>query len=148
MWGFEGNILAVMFKPVYEDPVDTIEEVIARGLIPVTYNWGLQERFEQSGNQLYQDLAKIIVVAKDNEEYNNLIWDQVLGNATHVLLANSVADREFMKRGNLFHFSQEVIEGFNPYTGWIQNKLFHLNDELAKHILIYQQVCWVLFNYF
>ena len=142
LWGFEGNILALMMKPVYEDPVDSAQDIIDRGLIPILYPgaYYFAWQLSQSGNQLHQDLSKIIVIAKDYAEYNNLIMNQVLGNATHVLLCNYVSEREDMKQGNLFHFSKEVIEGFNPYSGWIQHKLFHLNDELAKHILIYQQV--------
>ena len=144
LWGFEGNILALMMKQVFEDPVDSAQDIIDRGLIPIIqpggyyYVWQLS----QSGNQLHQDLAKIIVVPKDMLEFNYLLWYHVLGNATHVLLSSYFFDREDMnaKEGKLLHFSQEVIEGFNPYQGWIQNKLFHLNDELAKHILIYQQV--------
>ena len=139
LWGFEGNILALMFKPVYEDPVDTIEEVIARGLIPVTYNYGWKYHFERSSNQMYRDLAKIIVVPSDNEELLTILEYQVQGNATHVYIGNHVYEN--MKDMGLWHFSQEIIERSNPYLVWITNKMFYLSEDLAKHILIYQQVC-------
>ena len=34
-WGFEGNILALMFKQVFEVPVDTTQDIVERGLTPV-----------------------------------------------------------------------------------------------------------------
>ena len=140
LWGFEGNILALMFKPVYEDPVDTAEDIIARGLIPVIPpgGWAIPNMFALSDNQLYRDLAKKMIVAVDLKQLFTLLEYQVQGNATHVYLGNHIYGN--MKELGLWHFSQEVIEEFNPYLVWITNKMFYLGEDLAKHILIYQQV--------
>ena len=67
LWACEGNILALMFKKVYEDPVDTVEDVIAKKLIPVL-DPGQSiyvDLLAQSAGKLYQDLASITVVAED-----------------------------------------------------------------------------------
>ena len=142
LWAFEGNILALMFKPVYEDPVDTAQDIIDRGLIPVitptaAYYW--KSFFTYSDNELYRKLARIIVVQKDDYDLANIIKYHVQGNGTHVILLSSISEK--MKTWGRYHLSQEIIEGTNPYKGWITNKLFYLNEDLAKHILIYQQVC-------
>ena len=146
-----------MFKKVYEDPVDTVEDVIARGLIPVLYPGGrfYVDHLAQSDDKLYRDLASITVVAEDYAELWDLIENGVQGAATHVYL-NSYLD-EFrwewdwvdgkwiycpdLKDFGEYHFSQEVLSGFHPYGGYIVNKYFHLKEQLAKHILLHQQVC-------
>jgi hypothetical protein len=141
LWGFEGNILALMFRPVYEDPVDSVQDIIDRGLIPLIWprGQGLVLSLAQSDNHLYKDLAKVAEVAKDIKEYLYKIRYHVQGNGTHVLYSNHISDN--MAKYGLYHFSQERIEGDSPYGVWINNKMWHLRDELAKHILIYQQVC-------
>ena len=154
MWAFEGNILALMFKKVYEDPVDTVEDVIARGLIPVLHPGAgfFVDHLAQSDNKLYRDLASITVVAEDWAELWDLIENGVQGAATHVYLSDFL-DGEWwdnvdgqgiyypdLKDFGEYHFSQEVLSGFNPYSGNIVNKYFHLKEQLAKHFLLHQQV--------
>ena len=151
LWGLEGNILSLMFKQVFEDPVDTAQDILDRGLIPVVSpgNEGVYWfwKLKNSDNVLYQKLAKLTVQYNDFASYDYIIQYHVQGNATHVLLATYVTEQASDAFG-LFHYSQEVIQVSNPYLGWVQHKLFHLSDELSKHILIYQQVCEILFNHF
>jgi hypothetical protein len=90
LWAFEGNILALMFKKVYENPVDTVEDVIARGLIPVLVPGArfYVDHLAQSDNKLYRDLASITVVAEDYAQLYDLIENGVQGAATHVYLSD------------------------------------------------------------
>ena len=133
-----------MFKQVFEDPVDSAQDIIDRGLIPVVmpgasaWQWHLY----LSDNDLYKKLAMVSVEAKDFDEYNYLIQYHVQGNGTHVLMYPAIhkGSRKFGR----YHLSKEIIEGFNPYNGWITNKLFYLGDELAYHMLIFQQVSLIL----
>ena len=155
MWAFEGNILALMFKKVYEDPVDTVEDVIARGLIPILDPGSrfFVDHLAQSDDKLYRDLASITVVAEGWPELWDLIENGVQGAATHVYLSNSLrgewwdyVDGQRIYYPDLndfgeYHFSQEVLSGEHPYGGYIVNKYFHLKEQLAKHILLHQQVC-------
>ena len=148
LWGFQGNILAGMFKPVYEDPIDTAQDIVDRGLIPVVFpgqqSW--VDHLARSDNPLYTKLAKIAVVPPGwglgTGNWGDYLIYGVQGNGTHVLLGNYVDSlMKIMKSYGQYHFSEEVIEGTNPYSGWITNNIFYLSDDLAKHILIYQQVC-------
>ena len=49
-----------------------------------------------------------------------------------------------MSQFGLYHLSKEVLAGNLPYGFWIENKHFQFSEQLAKHILIYQQVCLIL----
>ena len=101
---------------------------------------------------MYRDLASITVVAEDWPELWKLIENGVQGAATHVYLGKSLyvgwwewVDGQWYKYPDLedfgeYHFSQEVLAGFNPYGGYIVNTYFHLKEQLAKHILLHQQV--------
>ena len=144
VWLVEENILAMNFEQDFEDPVDTVQDIIDRGLIPVVH-WGagwFVDLLARSDNPLYQQLANITVVPKDlNEMLFVYIQYGVQGNGTHVYLGNDVCCG--MNFWGQYHISQEVIAGVPTYGGWIVNKLFHLNDQLAKHLLLYRQVCGI-----
>ena len=153
LWAFEGNILALMFKKVYEDPVDTVQDVTDRGLIPIVFP-GQQffvDLLARSEDKLYRDLAKITVVPNNYSQLYNILENGVQAAATHVFLSKGVwhawchKDKDHcypnMEDFGEYHFSQEVLSGAHPYGGYIVNKYFHLKEQLAKHILLHQQVC-------
>ena len=143
LWAFEDNILALMFRQVFEDPVDTAQEVKDRGLIPVV-NFGAGftvDLLARSDDKLYQYLASKAVIPEDPLEWYNLMKFGVQGNETHVLLGPDIQSFVDMSKFGLYHFSKEVLAGYLPYNGWIENKHFQFSEQLAKHIAIYQQVC-------
>ena len=137
-----------MFKKVYEDPVDTAQDVVDRKLIPIVDNQYYYDFLAQSDNPLYQQLSNITIISPSSAEhvdwtaYDNLIKFGILGNATHVYLAGALYKEDYTF--GRFHFSKEVMEGESPYANWYINKKYHLSNDLAKHILIYQQVCSIL----
>ena len=57
----------------------------------------------------------------------------IKGKGSHVFLT------EYDGNGD-FHGSKETLEGQFPWFNWISDKKWHFKDDLAKHILIYQQV--------
>ena len=140
-WGFEGNILALMFKKVYEDPVETAQDVVDRKLIPIVDSQYYNEYLAHSHNTLYQQLSNITV----NRPYNSydahlhLLKIGVQENNTHVYLTSNLWPEE--RDLGRYHYSQEKLEGELPYGHWLINKKYHLSNELAKHMLIYAQVC-------
>ena len=144
LWAFEDNILALMFKQVFEDPVDTAQEVMNRGLIPFVYYTDRQivDVMARSDDKLYQDLASITVIPKGELEFWYLMRDGVHGSETHVYLGARIWGY-MLKWGNLYHISKEVLEGRLNYNFWIENKHFRLSQQLAKHLLIFQQVCGI-----
>ena len=141
-WGFEGNILALMFKKVYEDPVETAQDIVDRKLIPIVPNQYFVQFLAQSDNSLYQQLANISVISpwyyEHWDEHITLLKNGVQENGTHVFLTNGLWPKE--KELGRWHYSQELLEGQSGYAGWYVNKKYHLSNELSKHMLIYAQV--------
>ena len=39
-----------------------------------------------------------------------------------------------------YHFSKEPVTGILPFSFWIMNKKWPLSDDLAVHLLIFEQV--------
>ena len=136
----------MLLKPVLEEPIDTAQSILERGLIPIVVDAGQYwiDILKQSPNPVYQQLAEITINPEDKEERLKLMEENILGAGTHVYLASGVADEE-QELGD-FYSSKEALEGNAPWTVWIVNKKWPLNDELAKHILMYQQVSYSLFN--
>ena len=146
LWGFEGNILALMFKKVYEDPVETAQDVVDRKLIPIVESQYTIDFLNQSSNTLYQQLANISVITPYSrygnwnvEAHISLLKSGVQENGTHVFLCSSLWSEE--KELGRWHYSQEKLEGELPFGHWWVMKKYHLSNELAKHMLIYAQVC-------
>ena len=145
LWGFEGNILALMFKKVYEDPVETAQDVVDRKLIPIVESQYTIDFLNQSSNTLYQQLANISVITPYSS-HGNWDWDPhitllkggVQDNGTHVFLCSFLWEDE-LELGR-YHYSQESLQGDHGYGGWLISKKYHLSNELAKHMLIYAQV--------
>ena len=143
MWGFEGNILSLMLKRVYEDPINTAQDILDRGLI-ILLNPGFageswQRFLSFSDDESYRKLANKTFIPKDALEYWHTLFYHVQNNGTHVLLDNQIS--WLMKKTGQYHISEDEIGGILPYMGWITNKMFHLNEDLAIHFLIYQQAC-------
>ena len=87
---------------------------------------------------MYQQLANITVVPKDWVDLMAILEDGVQGAGTHVYLTRDIGRNE-AELGH-YYFSKEVLEGNFHFTVWIVNKNWPLHDELAKRILLYQQV--------
>jgi hypothetical protein len=142
--GLLANFKVMLFLPVLEKPVDTAQDILDRGLTPVTVDGGQYyiNLLNQSTNPVYLQMAKIAVNPKDSDDLMKILKDDVLDAGTHVYLTNYLWPSE-QKLGS-YHWSKETLEGKSPYVaGWIVNKKWPLNDELSQHILLYNQVCGI-----
>ena len=141
MHGFLANFRVMLIKPVLEAPVDTAQAILDRGLIPLVnegtigHSWIVT--MNASTNPVYRQLAKIAVNPTDIPELVKMIKEDVLDAGTHVYLTDVLRPEE--AELGFFHYSREVLEANSPFVGWIVNKRWPLNDELAKHLLLYQQ---------
>ena len=112
-----------MFKKIYEDPVQTVEDVWSRGLIPIVWDAFYKDFLANSQNSIYQQLGNISVITPLNSINN---WDaaydahlQLLKSGiqeenTHVYLTSNLWDDE--KDLGRYHYSQERLEGELPYS--------------------------------
>ena len=115
--------------PMYEDPVDTAEDVLKRGLIPYAaagtgHKTSGQaefwiEQMKQSDNPVYQQLGEIAITSKFTD-VKKMTYHKLQAHGTHVYL-NSYIPGTLRAMGK-FHYSKEVLEGVSPFTGWIVNK--------------------------
>ena len=62
----EANYLTILLKPNYADPIDTVEDVLDRGLPPLFdfFLEGTRQRMLQSESSMIRTLAERTVVAK------------------------------------------------------------------------------------
>ena len=62
----EANYLNILLKPNYADPIDSVEDVVNRGLTPVFdfFLEGTRQRLLQSESSMLRTLAERTVVAK------------------------------------------------------------------------------------
>ena len=130
-------------SPVLEKPVDTAQDILDRGMIPFTTFGGQYWIYflSQSPVLAYQQLAERAVIPEDREELMTILKDDLHGSGTHVYLTNGI--RTEQEPLGSYHFGKEVLQGRPPWGVWIVNKKWPLNEELGKHILIFQQVCTV-----
>ena len=153
MWGicagflmhfFHCNFRDVLLAPVYAPQVDTLKQLIARGVIPFVYPTAGYwiNFFKDSPNPLINLLADRIIVAKDWDEYYKMFKVGIQHDNTHAYLGFISEDDVEYSYGK-YYFSKEVMEGTNPYGGGIINKKWPHLDNYNRHLIYYQQV-WEL----
>ena len=140
-YGLLANFRIMLLRPVMEKPVDTAQDILDRGMIPVVDKKGYYyvDHLKQSSNPVYQHLADIAVIPNDYAEVLSILEKYLQGANTHVYLCAGI-NYDMMKLGS-YYYSKEVLEGSAPWIVWIVNKKWPLKDALAKHLLRYQQVC-------
>ena len=136
---FLANFRVMLIMPVLEEPVDTAQDILDRGLIPLMHAGGghYVEFLKESPIPAYQQLADIAVIPKDGNELQRMFDFEVLIAGTHVYLGAGI---DLGSR----HVSKERLEGKSPWACWVVNKKWPLNDVLAVHLLRFQQVCTVI----
>ena len=137
-YGFLANFRVMLLSPVLESPVDTPEQIIERGLTPFI-EWNAKfyiDFLKESPSPVYHELAEIMAIPKDEVEETTMKIKDMFEAGTHVFL-NSQMDKKYGEH----YKSKTILEGLSPWAVLIQNKKWTLNDEFAKHILRYQQVC-------
>ena len=151
-WSVMGGLLVLfalslwrekLLEPMYEESIDTTEQILEKGLIPFHHylsRWG--EHLRKSDDPVYQKLGEITISPVDaSETYDFTVKMQ--DNGTLVYIHNAVSSSPNFPQTKLgdYHYSKDILLGASPYKGWIVNKLWPLNEKVARHILKYQQVC-------
>ena len=139
-YAFLANFLTMLIKPVLEKPIDSVQDIVDRGMVPITNEGGQywKDFLKSSPNPLYRQLSEITIVPKDYNEWFNLLKERILKDGTSVFLGIEIYGDELDPAD--FYKSKEVLEGNNYYTFWIVNKKWPLIEKLAHHIVLFQQV--------
>ena len=126
------NYLTVLLKPSYEVPVETATDLIKRDIIPFLYPGSeiFLQIFADSSDPDYQEISRRIVVAKDWNEYEDMVHKVIsTGNFAQI---GPVPAPWFVPEENYKHWyrSSETVRGFNPHGGHLSNKKWPLKKVL------------------
>ena len=140
-YAFLAIFLTMLIKPVLEEPIDSAQTIVDRGMAPITNEGGQYwvDFLSSSPNPLYRQLSEITIVPKDYNELVNLMRERILKDGTSVFIGIEMYADELDPAD--FYKSKEVLEGNNYFTFWIVNKKWPLSEKLAQHIIRSQQVC-------
>ena len=136
----------MLMMSVYEKPVDTAQDVLDRGMIPFTRHTGeiYIEILEQSLNPAHQQLAEIFYLPKSNAEFYKtmeaLVFDDA-GSKVYLIPRTHAFIGAYQPKDLDRYRSKEVLQCMAPWQGWVVNKIFPLKEDLAAHLLRFQQVC-------
>ena len=119
-------------RPSYEEPVETAADLIKRDITPFYQPGGEIHRqfFAASSDPIYQEISRRLVIAKDWDEYDDMVR-KVISTGLYADLATlpdayNVPEDEF----KYWYRSSETIGGINPWTGHIINKKWPLKKVL------------------
>ena len=139
MYAFNSNFLSMLISPVKEKPLDTVEDIQAKGLIPIMKSGGFYENLlRDSPNIAMQELGKSAIFTEEFQP-TSMISEKVLFERTHVWLTGNIQDTTYLHYEH-FHRSKDVVLGTDPWIVWIVNKKWLHKEKLEKHILRIQQV--------
>ena len=136
---FHSNFLSMLVSPSMEKPLDTAEDILAKGLIPIVKadnSW--KKLMQDSPNRAEQKLGENMLFTEEFQP-TDIIVDKVLLKRTHVWIINYIENPYFLPY-DAFHISKDAVVGSNPWFVWIVNRKLHLRELLDWHILCYQQV--------
>ena len=138
---FLATFLTMLIKPVLEKPIDSVQTIVDRGMVPITMEAGhvWKDFLKSSANPNYPKLAEKIIVPKDYNEWLNNVTERILKDGTSVQLASAIPPKAGLDPAD-FYKSKDILEGDNPYGVWIVNKKWPLSEKLAQHILLFQRV--------
>ena len=116
-----------MFQPNFEDTNDSAEQLIENNITllmnPGSFFW--VQFLNNSPIPEYKTLSKRTILAKDWDEYYDLIEHGIIGNGTHAIMHFGLDPWEISLgrwwKGNL------VLGNF-PYGGYLSDKSWHLNE--------------------
>ena len=120
---FLATFLTMLIKPVLEKPIDSVQDIVDRGLVPITDEGGQfwKDFLRDSANPLYRQLAEITIVPKDYNEWLNLMKERILKEGTSVWMGAYISTAWGLVPED-FYKSKDILEGNNPYGVWIVNK--------------------------
>ena len=91
-FAFMSNIRAMLLKPSYETPVDSTEELLKRGIIPINSNGGFWEEYLLSSINPWERLAgEKGITFESGSQQQRLIREKVKMEGTHASLENTEA---------------------------------------------------------
>ena len=139
------NLRAMILKPSMETPVDTSQELLAKGKTPIVVAGLWQEYLLHSVNE-WQRKAETVALILPNPTYiQQNLYSLVQEAETHSVLAmpEEIAHALKNKKNSPeTHFSKENLGSY--YSSWVTSKLSPWKKLLDSHIGLIQQVSFQL----
>ena len=126
------NYLTILLRPSFEEPVDTIDDLIKRDITPIYTSGGeiMRQFFAASLDPKYQEISRRLIFAKDRNDYKDMIRKvnstgkyARIGKFPYFLAPNGMSSEDEMK---YWYRSSETIGGTNPFTVHPKNKKWPL----------------------
>ena len=136
LYFFLANFITVLLRPKYEQPIDSAQEVLDRGMIPFGMG-SIKIVLLTSPNPVYQQLGKKYLDFPGQYGIDKILKEEVLGKNTHVLIGMLYNQQ---KKFGKFHYSKEHLQGAGSYSVNIMNKKWEYADAFNHHLLLIYQV--------
>ena len=122
------NYLTVLLRPSYEEPVETVADLVERDIIPF-YGPGGEifiQFFAASSDPNYQELSRRLIIPKNWDDYEELVY-KVTGTGMYADIGPFpdewyVSDEEHKE----WYRSSQTVGGTNPYGVHLKNKKWPL----------------------
>ena len=134
-------MLTVILRPNFEDYMDTAKQLEEKKI--TLYFWPDSESTVQflldSAILDYRKLGENAIIADDYAHFNNITQLDALGAGTHAQMTYFIDTIEVEMgekhhpNGRGWYRSKEIVSGMNPYSGYVTNKKWHLNEVLSKN---------------
>ena len=116
------NVLPVILRANFADPVDSAQDIVDRNLIVVMAPWMdmWKQWFATDANPHYRKISETMIIA---ESWDQLAWymeDGIIEKNTHVWKGAYLTPWE--ESLGLWWRSKEVFEGEIPYGGFLTRK--------------------------
>ena len=123
--GLLSNLLPIMLMIKMEEPVDTAQDVLDRGLIPIA-RWDgagmIKDILQRSSDPVYKQLLNITVFPENYLDQISLLKENLHGAGTHVFITNVLKIKTPGKAYDVgeeelgdYHWSKEILGGSDPW---------------------------------
>ena len=156
----------MILRPNFEEPLDTAKQLVERNNITLYFDFGFESNKEwllDSPILEYRILGENAIIADDYNHFYNMSAHDVMGSGTHAQMTYFIdgyeleLGEEYHPEGRGWYRAKEKVAG-SPYTGYLTNKKWYLNEvlskikytlrlfsiltfkEMEKHLLYFQQV--------
>ena len=152
------NLLTEMFRPRFEDPVDSAQDVADRNITVYEHQYyyqHLKNDLLSINSSEWTHIAETMISVKDWDERDFFTEHNMHGNGTHAFFSSHLYNRDLsIAPAEKWWRSSERMPG-QTYAGYLSAKKWILNEvnfvilipspfnnfqELALHLLRFQQV--------
>ena len=116
------NVLPVILRANFADPVDSAQDIVDRNLIVVMAPWMdmWKQWFATHANPHYRKISETMIIPESWDQYDYLSEYGIMENNTHVWMSGYLYPK--YKSLGLWWRSKELLEGDIPYAGFLTKK--------------------------